>query len=104
MMSGTSTTPKLKRYAANVPTKISENMFKLKLRNDFAPRTNSGQPHQKTTGVASAHCNQPNVVLLIQSVTRNPTIGPIAISNSGTDKATPTQNRRFMSAYCASSP
>ncbi|QDV85779.1 hypothetical protein TBK1r_47950 [Stieleria magnilauensis] len=101
---GSRTPTKLNKYAARVPTAISENMFKFIVRNDLAPRTNNGHPHQKTTGVARASCNQPNIAWLIQSAIRKPTIGPIAIRSSSTDSATPTQKRRFMSAYCLSSP
>lgn len=73
-------------------------------RNDLAPRTRRGHPHQNTTGVASANCSQPLMLGEIQRLMGRPIIGPIDRINSGTERATPIQNRRFISLYWASSP
>ena len=47
--------PALKIQAAATPSPIKLNIFKLPVAKDLAPRSKNSQPHQKTTGVASAN-------------------------------------------------
>src|ERR1019366_3231095 len=47
----------LYRYAVPEPSAISVNMFKLRVRMDTQPRSKSGHPPHKTTGVATANSN-----------------------------------------------
>ena len=56
----------LKPYAAPVPMAISVNMFNERWTIDCQPRSKIGQPHSKTTGVASANCSQRSAVELNQ--------------------------------------
>ena len=52
---GATTAAALKIHAAATPSPIKLNIFKLPVAKDLAPRSKNGQPHQKTTGVASAN-------------------------------------------------
>ncbi|SPU46553.1 Uncharacterised protein [Brevundimonas diminuta] len=71
-------------------------MFRWRVTSDLAPRSKKGQPDQSTTGVASANWIQAEVwpLMLIISPVRWP---PISRANTGTDSASPIQNRRVKS-------
>ncbi len=58
----------LKPYAAATPSAINVNMFGERLTIERQPSLKKNAPHQRTTGVASASCVQPNH-------------GPIAFTN-----------------------
>ena len=80
-------------------------MFGLRCWIDCHPRTKNGQPAQSTTGVASANCSQDaNVAPSDRSMGRPGNMSPIATTSNGTVRATPTQNRRVMSASSGFSP
>ena len=69
---------------------IRLNMLSRMVRNDFHPRTRNGQPHQSTTGVARTSSSQRAVPSPIQAPTGSPSIGPMAMTRSGTVSTAPT--------------
>ena len=83
---------------------IRLNMLSRIVRNDFHPRTRNGQPHQSTTGVASTSSSQRAVRSPIQAPTGSPSIGPMAMTRSGTVSTAPTANRRRKSTSSGFGP
>ncbi len=100
---GNITASALKPYATATPSAISVNMLKLRERSDSQPRCNSGAPHQRTTGVASANCSQP-LAAPLSARGNQPSMPPIASATSGTVNTTAQRNRRCMSSSSGSSP
>ena len=51
----------LNRYAAPTPRAMSVNMLGLSRTTEAPARCKNGQPHQRTTGVASSHCSHADI-------------------------------------------
>ncbi len=93
----------LNPYATATPSPISVNMFRLRLAIERQPRTSSGQPHQSTTGVASANCTQAAPCPARPPGDR-PAIPAISKTTSGRVSASAIQKRRRMSTSSGSGP
>ena len=77
---------------------MSVNMFGLALTNDAHMRAKNGQPHQRTTGVASTKPIQFTHAVPIRCPSAPPVaMSPIVSRNTGRPNATPIQKRRVMS-------
>ena len=87
-----------------MPIAISVNMFRFRVRTEFQPRTKNGHPAHSTTGVASTSWIHPEACGDTRSATPPTRSRPISSSTTGTVNATPTQNRRLMSASSAFGP
>ena len=75
------------------------NILRLRLTTDCQPRTKNGQPHQSTTGVASANSTHVQILAETRRWSGIKGSSPETISKSiGTDRATLIQNRRLISA------
>ncbi len=79
------------------------NMLRLRETSDAHPRWKNGQPAQSTTGVARANWIQLDARELTSPI-RKGRCPPISRTNTGTESASPTQNRRVMSASSGLGP
>ncbi len=80
------------------------NMLSCRVASERAPRTSSGQPHHRTTGVASANWAQGPPVAPLRLAGSQPAIPAIASAKSGAVSASETRKRRRMSRSSGSSP
>ena len=83
---------------------IRLNMLRFMVRNDFQPRTRNGQPLQRITGVARTSSAQRAVRSPIQAPMGRPSIGPMAMTRSGTVSTAPTAKRRRKSTSSGFGP
>ncbi len=82
-----------------MPSAISVNMLSRRLTSEVPPRRKNGDPHHSTTGVASANCSQIAARGEISASSAGfAKSAAMARATSGNDRATPTQNRRVISA------
>ena len=79
-------------------------MLSLRVTKDRQPRCRNGHPHQNTTGVASTSSAQRAARAPIQASTGSPSIGPMAMTSSGTVSAAPTTKRRRKSTSSGFGP
>jgi hypothetical protein len=79
-------------------------MFSFIVRTDVQPRSKNGQPAHQTTGVARASWIHADVFSGITSWIPGNRSPPMPRRRTGTDSATPTQNRRVMSASSGLGP
>src|SRR5229473_420238 len=88
----------LYRYATPVPIAISVNTLSLRFTTYAHPRWKNGQPHQRTTGVASRSSSHGNPQFHgnVMNVGGESML-PMAIANSGAVSVRLIQNRRVMS-------
>jgi len=77
------------------PSAIRVNMFRFQVRIESQARTKNGQPAHHTTGVLSSSWIHWDARGLR---TPDRAISPIERTNTGSASASPTQNRRVMSA------
>lgn len=101
---GASVATTLYAQATPVPIAIRVNMFRFQVRTEAQPRTKKGHPAHSTTGVASTSCSHVFTVAGMTSSTAGNRWLPISRSTTGTASATPTQNRRVMSASSGLGP
>ena len=87
-----------------MPTAISVNMLRLRLRIERQPRSKKGAPAHRTTGEASASSIQLKARPGSASKSPGRRWRPMARTMSGTDRTAPTQSRRRMSRYSALGP
>src|SRR5260370_12756656 len=88
----------LYRYATPVPNAISVNMLVLRFITDAHPRWKNGQPHQRTTGVASRSSSHGNPQFHGDAMNAcGESMLPMAIAKSGAVSVRLIQNRRVMS-------
>ena len=103
-MPGATVATTLNSQATPVPIAIRVNMFSFIVRTDVQPRSKNGQPAHSTTGVARTSWIHADAVAEITSCSAGNRSPPIPRTSTGTDSATPTQNRRVMSASSGLGP
>src|SRR6266446_2151587 len=88
----------LYRYATPVPMAISVNILVLRFTTDAQPRWKNGQPHQRTTGVASISSSHGKPQFHGDTMNAcGESMLPMAIASNGAVSVRLTQNRRVMS-------
>jgi hypothetical protein len=76
-----------------VPVTVSVNMLGSRSRMDFHQRRINGAPHQKNTGVVSAHCSQPDAPAGRAWKAWGQSMPPMARPSTGTVSAAATYSR-----------
>ena len=84
-----------------MPSAISVNMLRWRVRSDCAPRTKNGHPPQSTTGVANTSCVSADAVC--DSGAKPNKCAPISSTTTGNASTAEIQSRRVISASSAPS-
>ena len=103
-MPGATVATTLNSQATPVPIAMRVNMFSFIVRTEVQPRSKNGQPAHSTTGVARTSWIQADAFAEIRSWIAGNRSPPMPRTSTGMESATPTQNRRVMSASSGLGP
>ncbi len=102
-MPGATVATTLNTQAMPVPSAISVNMLRLRVRSEFQPLTKKGHPAQSTTGVAKRSCSQ--LLVRLSSMPSSPRrCAPISSATTGRASGRPIAKRPDMSASSGLGP